>query len=66
MSPKDEPTCLIQAQREDRTREQIVRELVFHAMVERGLADADAARTISNEDMGRRLSSWRKSPQGNR
>jgi predicted transcriptional regulator len=28
-------------------------------MVERGLADSDAGRTISHEEMGRRIESWR-------
>jgi hypothetical protein len=35
-----------------------VRELAFHVMVERGLADSDAKRTISNEEMARRIRSW--------
>jgi predicted transcriptional regulator len=29
-------------------------------MVEGGLADSDAGRTISNEEMGRRIESWRR------
>jgi len=29
-------------------------------MVERGLADSDAKRTISNEEMARRIRSWPK------
>lgn len=38
----------------------IVRELAFHVMVERGLADSDAKRTISNEESGRRIRSRQK------
>jgi hypothetical protein len=38
----------------------VVRELAFHVMVERGLADSDAKRTISNEDMARRIRLWQK------
>ena len=45
---------------EDSSREEIIRELAFHAMVERGLADSDAKRAISNEEMGRRIRSWQK------
>ena len=30
------------------------------AMVERGIADSDAGKTISNEEMARRIESWRK------
>ena len=57
---KEELTRLIQQQPEDISREEIIRELAFHAMVARGLADADAKRTISNEEMGRRIRSWQQ------
>ena len=57
---KEELTRLIQGQPEDSSREEIVRELAFHVMVERGLADSDARRTISNEQMGQRIRSWQK------
>ena len=59
-TPKEELTRLIQGQPEDSSREEIVRELAFHVMVERGLADSDATRSISNEEMGRRIRSWQK------
>lgn len=49
---KEELTRLIAGQPDDSSREEIVRELAFHVMVERGLADSDAKRTMSNEDMG--------------
>jgi len=57
---KEELTRLIQGQPDDSSREEIVRELAFHVMVERGIADSDAKRTTSNEEMGRRIRSWRK------
>ena len=57
---KEELTRLIQRQPDDSSREEIVRELAFHVMVERGLADSDAKRAISNEEMGRRIRSWQK------
>ena len=57
---KEELTKLIQRQPDDSSREDIVRELAFHVMVERGLADSDAKRTVSNEEMGRRIRSWQK------
>ena len=57
---KDELTRLIQEQPEDSSSEEIVRELAFHVMVERGLADSDAKRVISNEEMGRRIRSWQQ------
>lgn len=57
---KEELTRLIQEQPEDSSREEIVRELAFHIMIERGLVDSDAKRTISNEEMARRIRSWQK------
>ena len=57
---KKELTRLIEGQPEDSSREEIVRELAFHVMVQRGLADSEAKRTISNEEMARRIRSWRK------
>ena len=57
---KEELTRLIQGQPEDSSREEIVRELAFHVMIERGLADSDATRTISNEQMSHRIRSWQR------
>ena len=57
---KEELTSLIQGQPDDSSREEIVRELAIHVMVERGLADSDAKRSTSNEEMGRRIRSWQK------
>jgi len=55
---KEELTRLIEQQPEDSSRDEIIRELAFHAMVARGLADADAKRSITNEEMARRIRSW--------
>ena len=61
MSPaKEQLIRLIQDQPDDSSYEEILRELAFAAMVERGIADSDAGRTISNEEMARRVESWRK------
>ena len=57
---KEELSRLIQSQPADSSREEIVRELAFHVMVERGLTDSDAKRVISNTDMAHRIRSWRK------
>jgi hypothetical protein len=57
---KEELTRLIQEQPEDSSSEEIIRELAFHVMVTRGLADSDAGRVISNEQMAQRIRSWRK------
>lgn len=42
----------------DYSRGEIVRELAFHVMVERGLAESDARRVLSNRDMARRIRAW--------
>jgi predicted transcriptional regulator len=55
---KEQLMRLIQEQPEDSSSEEIVRELALHLMVERGLADSDAQRVISNEEMARRIRSW--------
>ena len=57
-SAKEELTKLVQEQPEDSTLEEIVRELAFRLMVERGLADSDAGRVTSNEEMACRIRSW--------
>jgi len=57
---KEELTELIKEQPEDSSREEIVRELAFHVMVQRGLADSDAGRVISNDEMARRILSWQR------
>ena len=57
---KEELTRLIEKQPDSSSPEEIVRELAFHVMVQRGVADSDAGRSISNEEMGRRIRSWRR------
>jgi predicted transcriptional regulator len=57
---KEELIRLIEDQPDDSSHDEIIRELAFAAMVERGIADSDAGRTISNEEMARRIESWRK------
>ncbi len=55
---KDELKSLLEQQPEDSSSEDLVRELAFHVMIERGLKDSDADRTVSNEELGRRIRSW--------
>ena len=57
---KQELTELIGRQPDDSSREEIIRELAFHAMIERGLADSDAGRVTSNEEVARRIRLWPK------
>ena len=57
---KDEFTRLIENQPENSSSEDIVRELAFYVIVKRGLADSEAKRVISHEEMGRRIRSWQE------
>ncbi len=58
-SPKEQMVKIIQDQPEDSSYDELLRELAFARMVERGLADSDARRTISHEEMGHRIKTWR-------
>jgi len=57
-TPKEELSKLIESQPEESTLEEISRALAFHLMIMRGLADADAGRVISDEEMAQRIKSW--------
>ena len=57
---KEEMLRVLQAQPDDSSYDELLRELVFAGMIERGLADSDAGRTISHEEMGHRLATWSK------
>ena len=49
---------LLEQQPDDSSYDEILRELALHRMIEKGLEDADAGRTLSHEEMGRRIDSW--------
>lgn len=51
---------LIKRQPDDSTYDDIVRELAFDLMVQRGLKNSDEGRTISNEEMNHRIRTWQK------
>jgi predicted transcriptional regulator len=57
---KDKMTEVIEAQPDDATYEEIMRELAFERMVARGLDDSREGRVLSNEEMERRMREWRK------
>ncbi len=57
---KEKMTKIIQEQPEDSTYDEILRELAFARVLERGLRDSRAGRTISNEEMGHRIRTWQK------
>ena len=57
---KEKMTEIIHKQPDDSSYEEILRELAFALMVERGLEDSHKGQMISNEEMGRRIRTWQK------
>ncbi len=58
LSPKEDLIGLIESLPEDSTYEEILQEIVIARMVDRGLADVDAGRGITDEEMRRTVDSW--------
>lgn len=61
VSTKEQMIKIIQEQPEDSSFDEILRELAFARMVERGLADSDNKKAISNKEMQRRIRTWQSS-----
>jgi len=57
---KERMTEVIQEQPEDSSYEEILRELAFEQMIERGLRDSREGKIISNDEMQRRMGAWQK------
>jgi predicted transcriptional regulator len=51
---------VIDAQPDDASYDEIIRELAFERMIDRGLKDVKRGRVISNEAMGHRIKTWQK------
>ena len=59
-SAKEQMVRIVEEQPDDSSYDEILRELAFARMVERGLADSQAGRTVKNDEMSRRIKTWRK------
>jgi predicted transcriptional regulator len=57
---KEQISEIIKRQPGDSSYDEIVRELAFDLMVQRGVKDSDEGRTITNEEMQRRIRTWQK------
>ena len=57
-SAKEQIAKILQDQPDDSSYDELLRELAFARMIEQGLADSDAGRTITHEEMGRRIKTW--------
>jgi predicted transcriptional regulator len=59
-TPKEQMVEMINEQPDDSSFDEILRELAFKRMVDKGLDDVRSGRTVSNEDVSRRIRSWQK------
>lgn len=59
-SVKEQMVQIIERQPEDSSFDEILHELAFHRMIERGLEDVDAGRTVSHHEVRRQVESWGK------
>ena len=59
-SAKEQISKIIHEQPDDSSYDEVLRELAFARMVERGLKDSDTKRTISNAEMKHRIRTWEK------
>jgi len=57
---KEKITEVVLSQPEDASYDEIMRELAFERMVDRGLADVRADRVISNDEMAGRIRTWQE------
>ena len=60
VTAKEHIVELIKRQPDDSSYDEIIRELAYELMVQRGLKDSDEGRTISNDEMDRRIKTWQK------
>ena len=60
MTVKEKIKAVIDAQPDDASYDEIVRELAFERMVERGLEDSRNKKVISNDEMKHRIRLWQK------
>ena len=57
-APKQEIKKIIDSLPEDTSYDEILKELAFDRMIQRGLRDSNENKTISNEQMKNRIKQW--------
>lgn len=57
-APKEEAKKIIDSLPEDTTYDEILRELAFDKMIQRGLDDVEEGKVISNEEMENTIDKW--------
>ncbi len=58
MTVKEKMAEIINDLPDDSTYDEILRELAFRRMIERGLKNSSEEKTVSNHEMERRIKSW--------
>lgn len=59
-SVKETITRIVDDQPDDASYDEILRELALRRMIDRGLADSDAGRTIRDQELRRRIGTWQR------
>jgi predicted transcriptional regulator len=59
-SAKEAMAAIIARQPDDSSYDEILRELAYARMVQRGLEDSDAGPTVADDEIARRIDSWQK------
>ena len=57
---KEQIKQVLEGQPEDSSYDDILRELAFKRMVNKGISDAKNGNVISNEDMGKKIKEWQR------
>ena len=57
---KEKMSEIIKRQPDDATYDEIMRELAFERMIERGLKDSRNNRVLTDEEMKHRIQTWQK------
>lgn len=57
---KDQIKQILESQPDDSSYDEILRELAFKRMVDKGLADITNGKIVSNAEMKSRIQSWQK------
>lgn len=59
-SVKEKALKLLENMPNNSSYDEILKEFAFAKMIELGLADVDTGKTISNEELTRRIQTWQK------
>jgi len=57
---KDQIKQILESQPDDSSYDELLRELAFKRMVNKGLADVREGRVISNKEMENRIKAWQR------